>query len=57
MDMTKFESADDPGFIAVAGEIRRWIKAFVVPKEASAIDTKTSEQEGQVRQQYATQCM
>ncbi|KAN0110923.1 hypothetical protein V8E51_007310 [Hyaloscypha variabilis] len=55
MDMTKFESADDPGFIAVAGEIRRWIKAFVVPKEASAIDTETSEQEGQVRQQHATQ--
>ncbi|OCL01598.1 hypothetical protein AOQ84DRAFT_401722 [Glonium stellatum] len=24
MDMTKFESEDDPGFKAVAGEIRRW---------------------------------
>ncbi|KAG9245258.1 hypothetical protein BJ878DRAFT_541478 [Calycina marina] len=26
MDMTKFNSVDDPGFIAVAGEIRRWTK-------------------------------
>lgn len=28
MDMTKFENADDPGFQAVAGELRRWIKAL-----------------------------
>ncbi|KAK4241609.1 hypothetical protein C8A03DRAFT_40961 [Achaetomium macrosporum] len=26
MDMTKFVSTDDPGFIAVCGELRRWIK-------------------------------
>jgi hypothetical protein len=26
MDITKFESEDDPGFAAVAGELRRWIK-------------------------------
>jgi ankyrin repeat protein len=26
MDMTKFEGEDDPGFIAVAGELRRWCK-------------------------------
>jgi hypothetical protein len=26
MDMTKFESEDDPGFIAVTGEIHRWLK-------------------------------
>jgi uncharacterized protein len=26
MDMTKFKDADDSGFIAVAGEIRRWSK-------------------------------
>jgi hypothetical protein len=26
MDMTKFEIEDDPGFIVVAGELRRWIK-------------------------------
>ncbi len=28
MDMTKFEDLDDPGFIAVAGELRRWSKAL-----------------------------
>jgi hypothetical protein len=26
MDMTKFEDVDDPGFVAVTGELRRWIK-------------------------------
>jgi hypothetical protein len=28
MDMTKFASLDDPGFKAVAGELRRWAKAI-----------------------------
>ncbi|KAF2475988.1 uncharacterized protein BDR25DRAFT_278738 [Lindgomyces ingoldianus] len=26
MDMTKFADEDDPGFVAVAGELRRWVK-------------------------------
>ncbi|KAK3680817.1 Alpha/Beta hydrolase protein [Podospora appendiculata] len=26
MDMTKFTSTDDPGFVAVCGELRRWIR-------------------------------
>jgi len=26
MDMTKFKDAEDPGFVAVAGELRRWVK-------------------------------
>lgn len=26
MDMTKFATVDDPGFEAVCGELRRWIK-------------------------------
>jgi hypothetical protein len=30
MEMTKFEDLDDPGFIAVAGEVRRWVKALVI---------------------------
>jgi hypothetical protein len=28
MGMTKFGSAEHPGFEAVAGELRRWIKAL-----------------------------
>ncbi len=31
MDMTKFEQGDDPGFTAVAGELRRWVKALSEP--------------------------
>jgi hypothetical protein len=30
MDMTKFCALDDPGFVAVAGEVRRWVKALIV---------------------------
>ena len=26
MGMTKFESEHDPGFLSVAGELRRWMK-------------------------------
>ena len=26
--MTKFEDKDDPGFVALAGELRRWIKTI-----------------------------
>ena len=26
MGMTKFVSEDDPGFVTVAGELRRWMK-------------------------------
>lgn len=26
MDMTKFTKTDDPGFTAICGELRRWIK-------------------------------
>jgi hypothetical protein len=26
MDMTKFEDPDDPGFVAVTGELRRWCR-------------------------------
>ncbi|KAJ5875172.1 uncharacterized protein N7473_012519 [Penicillium subrubescens] len=33
MDMTKFEGGDDPGFIAVVGELRRWVKESV-PSES-----------------------
>ena len=29
MDMTKFENLEDPGFVAVAGEIRRWSKELM----------------------------
>ncbi|KKA16380.1 SesB-related regulatory protein [Rasamsonia emersonii CBS 393.64] len=26
MDMTRFETEDDPGFVSIVGELRRWIK-------------------------------
>jgi hypothetical protein len=34
MDMTKFENVDDPGFKAVVGELRRWVKESIQPRNA-----------------------
>lgn len=31
--MTKFEHEEDPGFIAVAGELRRWTKSLSAPSD------------------------
>jgi hypothetical protein len=36
MDMTKFEDVEDPGFIAVAGELRRWVKELIRAGDASS---------------------
>ena len=38
MGMTKFVDADDPGFVAVSGELRRWVKEIsATDKQSSAI--------------------
>jgi hypothetical protein len=48
MDMTKFEDTSDPGFTAVAGELRRWVRELVTPSDARAVAAATpQEQEGQ----------
>ncbi len=52
--MTKFEHLDDPGFTAIAGELRRWIKGLTVPSIASVPGAERSEQGKQVRQQHGT---
>jgi hypothetical protein len=33
MDMARFRSADDPGFLAVCGELRRWVEAVATTDE------------------------
>ncbi|KAK7177280.1 hypothetical protein PSPO01_16676, partial [Paraphaeosphaeria sporulosa] len=38
MDMTKFEGVDDSGFLAVAGELRRWARALARPGIGRAVD-------------------
>jgi hypothetical protein len=55
MDMTKFENADDPGFKAIIGEIRRWVKALAVPSDAAAPEAEPSGPAGQVRQKHTMQ--
>jgi hypothetical protein len=38
MDMTKFEDTDDPGFKAVVGELRRWVKELVRSENARLLE-------------------
>ncbi|KAJ5646829.1 hypothetical protein N7490_003201 [Penicillium lividum] len=39
MDMTKFTSAEDPGFIAICGELSRWIRDNGVAKRRDTISS------------------
>lgn len=36
MDMAKFTNVDDPGFVAVCGELRRWIRDVEANKRRRA---------------------
>ena len=69
MDMTKFEHGDDPGFTAVAGELRRWVKELSassdtgMPGVAAVMQQPRMEQrqeivqQQQVEQKPGTWCM
>lgn len=46
MEMSKFGSIEDPGFVAVCGELRRWIRALPVVGGADA-DAEQTEQRAQ----------
>jgi hypothetical protein len=39
MDMTKFEHVDDPGFVAIAGELRRCIKELSAAESSRSPDS------------------
>lgn len=41
MDITKFEKEDDPGFKAVVGELRRWVKESVRSEKTRLLELKT----------------
>lgn len=36
MDMTKFVNIEDPGFVAICGELRRWVKDSDINKRRHA---------------------
>jgi hypothetical protein len=44
MDMTKFEYEDDPGFLAVAGELRRWSKQLTQPEVSGGLGIQQEHQ-------------
>ena len=54
MDMTKFEDIGEPGFVGVAGEIRRWVKEVAragksgraQPRTRSSENRTLNEEEG-----------
>jgi hypothetical protein len=55
VDMTKFKHKDDPGFIAVAGELRRWVKELSVPSNTGLPSTAPLQQQ-QVEPQQGPWC-
>ena len=49
--MTKFEDASDPGFTAVVGELRRWVRELTAASDAQATSATTTQQQQEVQQQ------
>ena len=47
MDMARFVSADDPGFISVCGELRRWIKQMDTTKGNLPSSNRTKDLQGE----------
>ncbi|MCJ1265678.1 hypothetical protein MMC22_005558 [Lobaria immixta] len=45
IDMTRFEREDDPGFTAIAGELRRWIKEMIPQSNAGIHRVSALEQQ------------
>jgi hypothetical protein len=41
MDMTKFEDVDDAGFMAIAGELRRWVKVLAQVESSTRLKMRT----------------
>jgi hypothetical protein len=55
MDMTKFERGDDPGFTAVAGELRRWVKELSAPSNGGVLGMAAMQQQPRVEQWQQTE--
>ena len=55
--MTKFDNLEDPGFVAVSGELRRWVKDTDINKrhhtnQSPADQPHTANQHGENARQY-----
>jgi hypothetical protein len=51
MDMTKFEDASDPGFIAVVGELRRWVRELEALSKTQVAAATIPQQQQEEQQQ------
>ncbi|RKK57123.1 hypothetical protein BFJ69_g17567 [Fusarium oxysporum] len=47
MDMTKFATTDDPGFVALCGELRRWIRG-IEPSTLASGSSRPGQTEGKL---------
>ena len=57
MEMTKFVDADDPGFLAVSGELRRWIREMAIvetPRHAASDRSRAERQKPHDQQPQPT---
>jgi len=48
--MTKYEDASDPGFTAVVGELRRWIRELTAPSGTQVTSATTTQQREEQQQ-------
>jgi hypothetical protein len=55
MGMTKFEKVDEPGFVAVAGELGRWCRELFLSGIGGGPDMGIVQQ-GQIIRQGVPQC-
>jgi thiamine phosphate synthase YjbQ (UPF0047 family) len=56
MDMTKFEDADNFGFVVITRELRQWIKQSTVLKGTETLSTSVTQQPSQAKQQDTAHC-
>ena len=53
MDITKFEKEDDPGFKAVVGELRRWVKESVRSEKTRPLELETERSHNRSASEFA----
>ncbi len=54
--MARFESEDDPGFRAVTGELRRWIKHLTVVENPKTLNASITQPSQAKQQQDSSHC-
>jgi hypothetical protein len=46
MDMARFETADDPGFVSICGELSRWVREIDTERREASSQNDASNEDG-----------